>query len=84
MITAPAVTAFRPPSPLLDRLPLLAAGEAGQVRSVLTARGLGGSAADGGLEELTRYYFGETADRASTARFLAAVETCYALAASTP
>ena len=84
VVTAPAATAYRPPSPLLDRLPLLAAADAGHVLSVLADRGLGGSATGVGLEELTRHYFGETADRASTARFLAAVETCYALAAAAP
>jgi hypothetical protein len=83
VVTEAAPTAFRPPSPLLDRLPLLPATEAGHVVRALEARGLGGSGTGAGLEELTRYYFGETADRASTARFLAAVDTCYALGAST-
>jgi hypothetical protein len=83
VVTEPAPTAFRPASPLLDQLPLLPASEAGHVRRALDARGLGSSRTDVRLEELTRYYFGETADRASTARFLAAVETCYALSAST-
>ena len=31
MITEPAPSAYRPPSPLLDTLPLLRAGEAGEV-----------------------------------------------------
>jgi hypothetical protein len=83
VVTEPAPTAFRPASPLLDRLPLLPASEAGHVRRALDARGLGSSRTDVRLEELTHHYFGETADRASTARFLAAVETCYALSAST-
>ena len=82
VVTEPAAAAYRPASPLLDRLPLLPAGEAGHVLDLLTARGLGATALDPGLQELSRHYFGETADRASTARFLAAVESCYALSAS--
>jgi hypothetical protein len=82
VVTEPAPTAFRPASLLLDRLPLLAASEAGHVVRALEARGFGGDGRDPGLEELTHHYFGETADRASTARFLSAVETCYAMAAS--
>jgi hypothetical protein len=79
LVTEPASTAYRPASPLLDRLPLLAADQAGQVLDVLRARGLDGGDPDPALATLARHYFGETADRASTARFLAAVEDCYAL-----
>jgi hypothetical protein len=82
VVTEPAATAFRPASPLLDRLPLLSAASAGQVVRVLEGRGLDGSGSDARLEDLTRYYFGVTENRASTARFLAAIEACYALAAS--
>jgi hypothetical protein len=83
VVTEPAATAFRPASPLLDRLPLLPAAQAGMVVRVLEDRGLDGSGADAGLQDLARYYFGVTADRASTARFLAAVEACCALAGPT-
>ncbi len=74
VVTEPDRTAFRPPSPLVDRLRLLAAGDAGQVLDRLDDQD------PSTLSELTRYYFGETAGRASTARFLAAIESCYALA----
>jgi hypothetical protein len=81
VLTEPASSAFRPSSPLLDRLPLLPATRAGHVLEVLRARGLDGGEPDRAVGELARYYFGETADRASTARFLAAVEECCVLAA---
>jgi hypothetical protein len=81
VLTEPAPSAYRPASPLLDRLPLLRAADAGQVLEVLRGRGLDGGPDDPGVGELARYYFGETAHRASTARFLAAVENCYALSA---
>jgi hypothetical protein len=81
VITEPAPTAYRPASPLLDRLPLLAAGQAGEVVAALEDLGLGRGGRDAGLEELSRYYFGVTEERASTARFLAAIQACYALAA---
>lgn len=80
VVTEPAPSAYRPASPLLDRLPLLPAGGAGRVLEVLRDRGLDGGDPDPGVGELARHYFGETADRASTARFLAAVEDCYTLA----
>lgn len=72
VVTEPAPTAYRPASALLERLPLLAPADAPQVLQRLTP--------DPGLPELSRYYFGETADRASTARFAAAVEEAYAQA----
>ena len=81
VLAEPSASAHRPASPLLDRLPLLPADRAGQVLGVLRERGLGGTGTDPGVATLARYYFGETADRASTARFLAAVEECYALTA---
>ena len=73
VVTEPAPTALRPASPLLARLPLLAPEEAGQVLQRLTGRDVPA------LTELTNYYFGETAGRASTARFHAAIEQAYAL-----
>ncbi|SDT30706.1 CDP-Glycerol:Poly(glycerophosphate) glycerophosphotransferase [Friedmanniella luteola] len=73
VVTEPVRTASRPPSALLDRLPLLAAVDAGAVLGRLAEQD------PALLAALTRHYFGETAGRASTARFLAAVEACYAL-----
>jgi hypothetical protein len=80
VVTEPAATALRPRSPLLERLPLLAPDQAGQVPYMLRGRGLGrpGGAA-GDLAELVGHYFGETADRASSRRFAAAIESAYAL-----
>jgi hypothetical protein len=83
VVTEPAPTAFRPASPLLDRLPLLPASDAGQVIRVLEARGLGRDQPNPEVAELARYYFGVTSGRASTARFLAAIERCYAMAERT-
>lgn len=76
VVTEPGRTALRPPSALLDQLPLLAAADAGRVLDRLTGQD------PGVLAELTRHYFGDTAGRASTARFHAAVEACYALPAA--
>ena len=73
VVTEPASTALRPTSPLLARLPLLAPQDAGQVLQRLDGQDVSA------LTELTRYYFGETAGRASTARFHAAIEQAYAL-----
>ena len=84
VVTEPARGAFRPASPLLDRLPLLRADQAGGVLPLLRERGLGRDAPDVALQELSRHYFGETADRASTRRFLAAIEACYALTGDVP
>ena len=68
--------AFRPPSPLLDGLPLLRADRAGTVLEVLRERGLGATdpTPDPRLAELTEYYFGDLADQASSHRFGAAVD----------
>ena len=86
VVTEPvAGEAYRPASRLLDELPLLPASEAGSVRDVLRARGLGaapGAVADPLLADLARYYFGETADGASTVRFEAAVGAAWDLASS--
>ena len=71
-ITQPGPGAYVPPSPLLDGLELVPAAEAGQVLSRLDAGDAPVALAD--------YYFGDTADRASTARFQAAIESAYALA----
>ena len=76
VVTEPAHTAYRPASPLLERLPLLAPEAAGRVLERLGEQ-------DGrALAELTRYYFGETLGRASTTRFHAAIEQAYAMTGS--
>ena len=86
VVTEPAAgESYRPAARLLDELPLLRASAAGSVREVLRARGLGaapGAGTDPLLTDLSRYYFGETADGASTARFEAAVHAAWVLASS--
>jgi hypothetical protein len=82
-ITRPASpSASWPPSVLLDSLPLVAVSEAGQVLSQLRAMGLGDAHPESAarLAELSHYYFGETADGASTRRFEAAIGDALALA----
>jgi hypothetical protein len=66
VITEPAAGAYRPPSRLLEALQLLPAERAGDIEALLPE-------ADAQLEELTRHYFGDTADGASTRRFEAAL-----------
>jgi hypothetical protein len=69
VITEPANrAAYRPPSPLLERLPLLAAEDAGSVIDRVRAE------PDPGLAELASYYFGDVADGASSRRFAAAID----------
>ncbi len=72
VVTEPAATAYRPVSPLLERLPLLVAADAAEVLARLAV-------VDPELAALSRHYFGDTADRASTARFHAAIERAYAI-----
>lgn len=67
VITEPAAEAYRPPSALLDALPLLPATEAGDLARLLPGRSLE-------LAALAARYFGETADGASTRRFEAALD----------
>ncbi|SDU98483.1 CDP-Glycerol:Poly(glycerophosphate) glycerophosphotransferase [Microlunatus sagamiharensis] len=87
VVTEPtAAAAYRPASRLLDELPLLPAVDAGSALALLRERGLGAGAAGEGpaaalLRDLAAYYFGETADGASTRRFEAAVADALALAA---
>lgn len=66
VITEPDSGAYRPPSALLDTLGLLPAARAGDIEALL-------SEPSPELAELTRHYFGETANGASTARFEAAL-----------
>jgi len=84
VVTEPASSdAYRPASRLLDELPLLPSFAAGLVLEVLRERGLGAVAAtDPLLADLSAYYFGETADNASTRRFEAAVEAAWTLASA--
>ncbi|GAA3580460.1 CDP-glycerol glycerophosphotransferase family protein [Microlunatus spumicola] len=85
VVTEPvAAEAYRPASRLLDELPLLPAPAAGSALEVLRARGLGGAGVetDPLLADLSRHYFGETADGASTRRFEAAVEAAWTLASA--
>jgi hypothetical protein len=82
LITEPvAIKVYRPPSALLDRLPLLKVEDAGRVVSWLHALGLGidEPAKDGRLIELAQYYFGDTARDASSRRLAAAIEQAYVL-----
>lgn len=73
LVTTPTdPRAVVPPSRLLDQTPRLAVGDL----TSLPER-LGATPPD---PALTRYYFGETADRASTARFDAAIAEASALA----
>ena len=77
--TSPA--AYRPASRLLDELPLLPVPDAGSALALLRERGLGGAGTeDVLLRDLAAYYFGETADGASTRRFEAAVADAWATA----
>lgn len=73
VVTASAPGAHQPDSPLLDRLPLLEADQAGSVLDRLRAAGLGRSAPAIEMAELRQYYFGDVADRASTRRFQDAI-----------
>lgn len=67
VVTEPPPGVYRPPSPLLDTVPLLPPDRAGDLAALLPEP----SAA---LAALTAHYFGETADGASTRRFEAALE----------
>jgi hypothetical protein len=76
VITEPAPSAYRPPSPLLDALPLLGAAEAEGV--VTRIRSLQGDpAAMKQLRGLTYHYFGDVSAQQSTKRFEDAIERAY-------
>jgi hypothetical protein len=76
VITEPAPSAYRPPSPLLDALPLLGAAEAEGV--VARIRSLQGDpAAMKQLRGLTYHYFGDVSAQQSTKRFEDAIERAY-------
>ena len=74
VVTKPIeAAAYLPPSPLLQTLPLLPAGDAGRIRDTLREAGLGSGPPPAVLERLRYAYFGDVADRASTRRFESAV-----------
>ena len=76
VITEPASCAYRPPSPLLDALPLLGAAEASQVVARIQAM-QGDSAARERLRGLMYHYFGDVSGQQSTKRFEDAIERAY-------
>jgi hypothetical protein len=76
VITEPAPTAYRPPSALLDVVPLLSAAEASEVLSRIRAL-QSDSAAKDQLRGLTYHYFGDVSAQQSTKRFEDAIERAY-------
>ena len=66
VITEPPAGAFRPSSPLLDSLTLLSVERAGDIDELLPSP-------SAELTALTRHYFGDISDGASTRRFEAAL-----------
>jgi hypothetical protein len=81
VITEPVETSvYRPPSPLLDELPLLGVSDIGAIGSRLAKLGLGHADTDPDprLAELSYYYFGDTSDQQSSRRFAAAIDEAYA------
>jgi hypothetical protein len=76
VITELAPGAYRPPSPLLDAVPLLGASEAGEVVARILA--LQGDPAEmEQLRGLTYHYFGDVSAQQSTKRFEDAIERAY-------
>jgi hypothetical protein len=76
VITEPAPSAYRPPSLLVDAVPLLGAAEAGKV--VGRIRSLQGDlAAMEQLHGLTYHYFGDVSAQQSTKRFEDAIGRAY-------
>ena len=76
VITEPALSAYRPISPLLDTLPLLGVAEAGEVLKKIRAL-QGDSAAGEQLRDLAYHYFGDVSPQQSTKRFEDAIEHAY-------
>jgi hypothetical protein len=76
VITELAPGAYRPPSPLLDAVPLLGASEAGEVVARILAL-QGDPAAMEQLRGLTYHYFGDVSAQQSTKRFEDAIERAY-------
>ena len=76
VITEPAPSAYRPPSRLLDTLPLLRAGEAAEVVARILALQANPAAREQ-LRDLTYHYFGDVGAQQSTKRFEDAIERAY-------
>src|SRR6188472_105692 len=76
VITEPAPTACRPPSALLDAVPLLRAAEASDVLARIDAL-QGDSDAREQLRGLAYHYFGDVSAQQSTKRFEDAIEHAY-------
>jgi hypothetical protein len=76
VITEPAPTAYRPPSALLDSVPLLRAAEASEVLAKIHAL-QGDSEAREQLRGLAYHYFGDVSAQQSTKRFEDAIERAY-------
>jgi hypothetical protein len=76
VITEPAPSAYRPPSALLDTVPLLGAAEASEVLTKIRAL-QGNSDASAQLRGLAYHYFGDVSAQQSTKRFEDAIERAY-------
>ena len=76
VITEPAPRVYRPPSPLLDAIPLLGAAEAGEVVARIRALQADAPAREQ-LRGLTYHYFGDVSAQQSTKRFEDAIERAY-------
>jgi hypothetical protein len=76
VITEPAPSAYRPPSRLLDTLPLLGAHEVAEVVARIFAL-QGDSVAREQLRDLAYHYFGDVSAQQSTKRFEDAIERAY-------
>jgi CDP-Glycerol:Poly(glycerophosphate) glycerophosphotransferase len=76
VITEPAPTAYRPPSALLDTVPLLRAADASEVMSRIHALQRESDAREQ-LRGLTYHYFGDVSAQQSTKRFEDAIEYAY-------
>jgi hypothetical protein len=76
VITEPAPSAYRPPSRLLDTLPLLGAHEVAEVVARIFAL-QGDPVAREQLRDLAYHYFGDVSAQQSTKRFEDAIERAY-------
>jgi CDP-Glycerol:Poly(glycerophosphate) glycerophosphotransferase len=76
VITEPAPIAYRPPSALLDTVPLLSAAKASEVVSMIRAL-QSNSEAKEQLRGLAYHYFGDVSGQQSTKRFEDAIERAY-------
>jgi CDP-Glycerol:Poly(glycerophosphate) glycerophosphotransferase len=83
LITEPAPGAYRPPSALLDAIPLLSAAEAPEVLAKIRAL-QGDSDARDQLRGLAYHYFGDVSAQQSTKRFEDAIQRAYEIQQSSP